>query len=248
MIVTKDFVFVHTFRCGGTFISEGLKEHYGGVEVGYHLPYSEVPKEYAHLPVIGVVRNPWDWYLSVYYHCLNFHPVMKTNSVVNHITNYSSEPFRETLLKLIDTQWMADIDVEKALCHLPEEYDLEGSLTDNILKAELGEYLTSYDTGLYSWFLDRMYKGAKNLHICKTESLALDFFRATEALELAIPTGMVEYLIEGKRCNEMKSTNSYTGAVPLPRAADYSKYYEEETKDIVYSKDRAYIEQLRYTY
>jgi hypothetical protein len=31
-----------------------------------HRNYSQIPAEFAHLPVICFVRNPWDWYVSMY--------------------------------------------------------------------------------------------------------------------------------------------------------------------------------------
>jgi hypothetical protein len=28
--------------------------------IGYHYPYAMLPAEHADLPVVGMVRNPWD--------------------------------------------------------------------------------------------------------------------------------------------------------------------------------------------
>jgi hypothetical protein len=34
--------------------------------IGYHYPYHMLPAESADLPVVGMVRNPWDCYISWY--------------------------------------------------------------------------------------------------------------------------------------------------------------------------------------
>ena len=37
-------------------------------EIGYHLPRALLPGEYSHLPLLGTVRNPWDFYVSWYHY------------------------------------------------------------------------------------------------------------------------------------------------------------------------------------
>src|SRR5437879_4149254 len=65
MIVTDKFVFVHLPRSGGTFVSEVIRKFFPSAhEIGYHLPRTLLPAEYSHLPVLGAVRNPWDFYVS----------------------------------------------------------------------------------------------------------------------------------------------------------------------------------------
>ncbi len=32
--------------------------------IGYHYPRSVIPPEHLDLPLVGMVRNPWDWYVS----------------------------------------------------------------------------------------------------------------------------------------------------------------------------------------
>ena len=69
MIVTDKFVFVHLPRSGGTFVSDVIRKFFPSAhEIGYHLPRELLPKEYSHLPVLGTVRNPWEFYVSWYYY------------------------------------------------------------------------------------------------------------------------------------------------------------------------------------
>src|SRR3989338_10831549 len=69
MIVTDKFVFVHLPRTGGTFVSEVIRKFFPSAqEIGYHLPRALLPREFSHLPVLGTVRNPWEFYVSWYHH------------------------------------------------------------------------------------------------------------------------------------------------------------------------------------
>jgi len=250
MIVTKDFVFIHSFRCGGTFINQLIEEHLGGEVIGYHLPYSDIPDKYKHLPVISSVRNPWDWYLSVYYHCLNFKEVMKTDSILNHITNFRGEGFEDTIKKIIDLKWMTPQDIKTTTGFLPEDFNYSSRLIDNIRKKDFLDYYDNYSNeGLYSWYISRMLKNSSNLHLCKVETLAEDFYRALVLLGVEIPTTAIEFLIKGRRMNEMKTDNAYLGGkVPLPRSADYTKYYTKELETLIMEADKECLEQLDYKF
>ena len=67
MIATDKFVFVHMHKCGGTFINLFIRKFFPVArEIGYHYPISMLPTEYRHLPVLGTVRNPWEFYVSYY--------------------------------------------------------------------------------------------------------------------------------------------------------------------------------------
>ena len=67
MIATPRFVFIHLHKSGGTFVNECLLRFVPAARrLGYHLPRAAVPSEYAHLPVLGYVRNPWSYYVSWY--------------------------------------------------------------------------------------------------------------------------------------------------------------------------------------
>src|SRR5205085_10841821 len=65
MIATDRFVFLHLHKSGGTFVNHWLGRHFpDSRRIGYHLPRSRIPVEFAHLPVLGLVRNPWSYYVS----------------------------------------------------------------------------------------------------------------------------------------------------------------------------------------
>jgi hypothetical protein len=65
MIITPRFTFIHLHKSGGTFVNQVLLKYVPGArQIGHHLPASQLPPSRAGLPVLGVVRNPWDYYVS----------------------------------------------------------------------------------------------------------------------------------------------------------------------------------------
>jgi hypothetical protein len=65
VIVTRHFAFLHLHKSGGTFVNRFLLTHFpDAIVVGYHLPLAALPAEFRHLPIFGLVRNPWDYYVS----------------------------------------------------------------------------------------------------------------------------------------------------------------------------------------
>ena len=90
MIATPSFVFIHMFRTGGTSINKFIN----GKKLGYHRPRSLIPKEYTHLPVVGNVRDPFDWYADVYFHALNFLYPMKTPPFLNSLLDFKRYSFK----------------------------------------------------------------------------------------------------------------------------------------------------------
>ena len=67
MITTDKFAFVHMHKTGGQSLLRILDSCIPDLKhVGYHYPYHMLPSQYADLPVVGMVPNPWDWYLSWY--------------------------------------------------------------------------------------------------------------------------------------------------------------------------------------
>jgi Sulfotransferase domain len=73
MLITNHFVLIHVPRTGGNFIRELCFEHLPRDSLvrnalQLHTPYEEIADDFADLPMICFVRNPWDWYVSWYHH------------------------------------------------------------------------------------------------------------------------------------------------------------------------------------
>lgn len=71
MLLTRDFVFLHVPKTGGTFVRRVLLDHapapWEVVEARDHATVREIPASYAHLPRLTFVRNPFSWYVSWYH-------------------------------------------------------------------------------------------------------------------------------------------------------------------------------------
>jgi len=75
MYVADRLVFVELHKTGGSHIGKLLSKHVPGLQVGKH---NRVPDALRHRPVIGSVRNPWDWYVSLWaYGCSGLGSVRK---------------------------------------------------------------------------------------------------------------------------------------------------------------------------
>lgn len=63
MFFNDRIVFVELHKTGGTHIGHWLKRLVGGVHEGKH---NRVPLDLRNRFIIGSVRNPWDWYVSLW--------------------------------------------------------------------------------------------------------------------------------------------------------------------------------------
>jgi len=177
MFVGDDYVFIHMFRMAGTSC---IEQNNMGM-VGYHLPHSLLPRELENLPVIGNIRNPFDWYVSVYQHCLHTaHPEM-TGTFLNFLLDFKKYNLNESVQKLVDTSWMTTSDKNKALRHFPSFYDWDNARLDNLRKEEFNSYLNG-DTGFLTWLFNYMYAvdgSTDKVSFCRLENLQEDWFKNT---------------------------------------------------------------------
>ncbi len=63
MFVTDKLVFVELHKTGGTHICSLLADLVGGVQEGKH---NRLNEKYKDRFILGSIRNPWDWYVSLW--------------------------------------------------------------------------------------------------------------------------------------------------------------------------------------
>lgn len=72
MLITTEFVFLHVPKTGGEFLKTLCERHFASRLVQHTVPkhagVARIPEEYQQLPRFGLVRNPWDWYVSWYHY------------------------------------------------------------------------------------------------------------------------------------------------------------------------------------
>ncbi|WP_372369126.1 hypothetical protein [Candidatus Uabimicrobium sp. HlEnr_7] len=239
MIATNHFIFVHMFRSGGTTVNNFLSEHFEGKMIGYHRPRKMIPASLQHLPVLGTIRNPWDWYVSVYHHAINFGYPKGASTFLNWLLDFEKLDFKNTIPYLLRIK---DIpQKEKVLAYFPNTYDWKSIKIDNLTKSDCEKYLTS-SYGFWSWLIEHMYcvdEKLADVSWCKTNSLdefhlLLEKFNTNKEAKNKPITNHL---------NSMTGHNSYLQKnVPVPRKKDYREYYDDETRNWVYEKDRKYID------
>ncbi|MGI9262898.1 MAG: tetratricopeptide repeat protein [Woeseiaceae bacterium] len=235
MIVTERFVFIHMHKTGGQTLNDIIQSCIPGHQVvGYHYPRAEVPPEAAALPVVGIVRNPWDWYVSWY--AFNRRPKIH-NQLFNVISDGGKGTFKSTITNLINL----GSDTPESRSHrddlvgmLPDS--LEGNRGVGLAKDSIRE-IENDERGYYSWLADRMLGSPDDKQTCvgRFENLQEDFLKIMERLAVPEAESMRTELDKRERKN-------------VSRHSHYSHYYDDELRDLVASKERQLIEQYGYEF
>lgn len=228
MIVCDRFVFIHLHKSGGTFVNQLLLQCVPSArQIGYHLPWRELPSEYRSLPVLGTVRNPWDYYVSWYFFQQG---QARPNPLFRICSDDGRLGFPETVRNLASLS--SNPAKRDALRHaLPDRFLAAGL---NLTKACLDE-LRGKDIGFYSFLYDRMYAGAGDVTIVPAEDLRARIRTALERLG-AMPNARIDLFLEqAPRMN-------------VSRHAPYREYYDAELRSLVGRLDWPVIEKHGYQF
>lgn len=228
MIVTRDFVFLHLHKSGGTFVNRFLLECFEDARMlGYHLPRAYLPPQYATLPVFGLVRNPWDYYVSWY----SFQAGRPApNPLFRIVSDDGRLGFAATLANLLRLGEDAP-RLERVTAAMPEEFTNQGlNLTRACLRSLAGS-----PRGFYSWMFERMYGDRSGITIGRMETLRADL--ATFLARIGVP-------LDARRREFLQQHPALNVSAHPPRAA----LYDAASRDLVAVRDRALIEQFGYRF
>ena len=235
MIITDKFVFIHMHKTGGQSLSHIIQDSIPGAKpVGYHYPYSMIPAEFDDLPVVGMVRNPWDWYVSWY--AFNTRPEINT-PLFFIISDGFQADFKHTIKNLVN------------LCSdSPESQNYRNALIDilpDTLEGNTGIGLTkdtirnmsSPELGYYSWQFQRMHGDIENkaLHIGRFENLQSEFLSIMQQLQVEEVDAMQAKFDTNPRLN-------------TSRHSHYSRYLDDELRELIAQKESLLIEAYGYEY
>jgi hypothetical protein len=229
MIVTPRFVFLHLHKSGGTFVNECLMKFVPGARhVGYHLPRSMIPAEQQHLPVLGFVRNPWDYYVSWYsFQMERPHP----NFLFRLLSDEGLLDFKSTLRNMLDLG-AGSIRLDLILRSLPSSYSNQGlNLPDFALAPIRGTRL-----GFYTYLYRYLYAGgARPVIVGRMETLREELLPMLESVGEPVSEELRTFVDR-----------------ELPRNvsahAAYAEYYDDESRELVAQRDAEVIRRHGYEF
>ena len=238
MIVTDHFVYIHVSRTGGTFLNRLILSQFPGARMlQYHGHLENLPPVYAHLPVIGFVRNPWDWYVSMFNDYQR-----KPQFVFQALSNNGRLDFQNTVTRFLNLGDKSPESQEllRQLIELaPETLDPQQP-RGNTLPGLEEKHFACYPTGVgyYSWLFELMFrsKHEQQIHHGLFENLREDTLRLFEETGVTITKHMMAYLKLEPRLNKSVRPVEYTGI------------YSPELRELLAKREQAIIERFGYEF
>ncbi len=228
MIVTRDFVFLHLHKSGGTFVNQFLLRHFPDARfVGYHLPRAYLPGDCGGRPIFGLVRNPWDYYVSWY-------TFQAGRAAPNPIFLAASEGGRLGFTDTVRNLAALGEDAERRAriaAALPAEFPNRGI---NLTRRCLGT-LAGSPLGFYSWLYERMYGDGTGVTIGRMETLREDLARFLETIGVRLDSDRAAYLAQQPPLNASSH-------------APYASLYDDKLRDFIAEKDAPVITRHGYAF
>lgn len=187
MLITKHFVFIHQPKAGGSFIrrlcamhlpEDWIVEH----DVRKHAGDGHIPQKYRDLPRFGVVRNPWDWYVSLHHYNLGVGRPPEHRERIddrNWLTasNQGTNDFKTTMVNL---------------------------LNGKIYNQQLAERMREHDVDMLTIFHDDRFGRSLTegrITIGRAETLRTDFLTFLDDNEVPIPHPLRKAILERRAIN-----------------------------------------------
>ena len=174
MIVTNEFVFLHVPRSGGTFVTDVIFKFFPSAhEIGYHFPRELLPERYSHLPVLGTVRNPWEFYVSWYHHQhANKRYSPSKNVLFCAVSDNRKLDFVQTIRNALDLG-VTDDRLTPLIQACPETVDYQERHIPNVTRDVIRKIRGS-GLGLYTFRFNQLFGPANDIFFCRVESLRTD--------------------------------------------------------------------------
>ena len=235
MITTDKFTFIHMHKTGGQTLNNVIGECMpDALPVGYHYPYELLPAAKADLPVVGIVRNPWDWYISWY--AFNTRPEIN-NPLFFIISDGFQADYKQTLKNLINlgADTARSANYRNALIDiLPDTMD--GNNGIGITK-DCIRNMASPELGYYSWQFNRMHGDLdrENTLIGRFENLQEEFLTIMESIGV-------------EQSEAMKSVFDQLPRINASKHSHYSAYLDDELRELIAEKEKGLIERYGYRF
>lgn len=228
MIVTNRFVFLHLHKSGGTFVNRFILSHFQDARIiGQHLPRSQLPPQYGHLPIFGLVRNPWDYYVSWF----SFQARRPSpNALFRCVSEGGRLEFGATIRNLLSLGEQPAL-IAELIAQLPHEFGGSGiNLTRHCLESHAGS-----GAGFYTFLFRRLYGNDQTVTIGRMEALRDELAAFLRSINVPVTPEMVEYLTLAKPAN-------------VSARSHYSDYYDGATRSEVAVRDALVIDRFGYRF
>ena len=259
MIVTDKFVFIHLHKSGGTFINKAIKSLFPcWQQIGYHYPLNMLPRKYCHLPVLGVVRNPWDFYVSYYTFqqslivqleskqampaSKGFDPRNGIDILFELLSNNGKLSFEETTANFLNLGTSTG-KLDEVLEVMPTSLGRRAKNAPVHLQGFRGMNVTRYDLaticgtgdGLYTFLFKHIYDEGQKVYFAKTDSLRQDVITFCKHIGVRLNEHKKQYILNAKPENVSKH-------------AHYSKYYNQALEKLVRERDAFVIDKFNFRF
>jgi hypothetical protein len=230
MLITDQFVFLHLPRAGGTFVYEVVRKFFPSArEIGYHFPRDLLPREYSHLPILGVVRNPWQFYVSWYEHV---RPRNTASIMFSWLSDNGKLDFVETTrnaLNLGINQERLDVLIEM----LPEEVDYTSRNIPNITKDSMRK-VRGTGVGYYTFRFNQIFGNLDDVFFCRLDSLREDLVAFFERI--------------GAATDDLRNYVQRLDKKNISEHSPETTYYTADLAELVGIRDRALIDRFGFTF
>jgi hypothetical protein len=228
VIVTDRLVFLHLHKSGGTFVNDFLLRFFPDArQIGYHLPRAYLPDLALGLPIFGLVRNPWDYYVSWY----SFQAEKTQPNALFRVTSHDRRlGFADTVANLVNLSGNRG-HFGAIAAALPERFINRGiNLTRQCFSPLYGSGL-----GFYSFLYRRMFGDGEGVTFGRMESLRGDLLAFFESIGLALTDEMREFVLRAAPVN-------------TSRHGSYQQYYDAALRQLVAERDREVIARFNYEF
>ena len=228
MIITERFAFLHLHKSGGSFVNECLMRFLPDArQLGYHLPRSALPVEFAHLPVLGFVRNPWSYYVSWY----SFQRQLpQQNALFRILSNEGQLDFAATLANM-QSLGSGGAPLQPVLDALPAQYTNKGLNVPSFAM----EKIAGSGRGFYSFLFHHIYDGPGIRFISRMEQLRSELPRMLMAVGQPVGALLRGYIEEAPLRNATQRTV-------------YAQWYTPELRQLVAERDADVIAEFGYRF
>jgi hypothetical protein len=222
MIVTDRFVFLHLHKSGGSFVNRFLLESLPSArQIGYHLPRSDIPAEARARPILGTVRNPWEYYVSWY-------SFQQAKAAPNALFEIASEGrrlgFSGTLRRLMRLGGDASL-LDAWAARLPQALPNRGI---NLSRNDVAP-LRDSGMGFYSFLYRRMYGDLSHTTLLDTRDLRMGLQAFLGASGIGVTPVMQDWLARHPPVNTSEH-------------GPYAACYDAELRELVAEKDADIIQ------